>query len=51
MTRARADSELRGLVYSLTPRSRDEAMPIWERPALLGGFVLLATLALNLVFF
>jgi SSS family solute:Na+ symporter len=51
MTRARADSELRGLVYSLTPRSRDEGTPLWQRPALLGAVVLIVTLALNVVFF
>jgi SSS family solute:Na+ symporter len=51
MTRARADSELRGLVYSLTPRSRDEGTPLWQRPALLGAVVLIVTLALNIVFF
>src|SRR6476646_2469465 len=41
MRRARADSELRGLVYSLTPRSRDDATPLWQRPALLGAVVLI----------
>jgi len=52
MTPARADSELRGLVYSLTPRSRDDAAtPLWQRPALLGAVVLIVTLALNVVFF
>ena len=50
-TRPRADSELRGLVYSLTERPRDGALPWYERPAILGVVVLLATAALNVVLF
>jgi len=50
-TRPRADSELRGLVYSLTDRPRDGALPWYHRPAILGVLVLLATTALNLVLF
>jgi solute:Na+ symporter, SSS family len=50
-TRPRADSELRGLVYSLTERPRDGALPWYQRPAILGAVVLLATAALNVVLF
>jgi SSS family solute:Na+ symporter len=55
-TRPKPDSELRGLVYSLTPRSelRGEEAPgdrAWyRRPVLLGSAVLVVTLALNIVF-
>jgi SSS family solute:Na+ symporter len=51
MTRARDPEELRGLVYSMTPRPRDEHLPLRARPWVLGVVVLALTLALNLVFF
>ncbi|HYC31064.1 MAG TPA: sodium:solute symporter family protein [Gemmatimonadales bacterium] len=51
MTRPRPDDELRGLVYSLTPRPDDEALPWQARPATLGLAVLAMTVVLNLVFF
>ena len=51
MTRPRPDDELRGLVYSLTPRPNDEALPWRARPATLGLAVLGMTVLLNLVFF
>jgi SSS family solute:Na+ symporter len=50
-TRPREPDELRGLVYSLTPRLSDAALPWIERPWVLATVVLLLTLALNLVFF
>jgi len=50
-TRPRAAEELRGLVYSLTARPTDEALPWIRRPATLALAVLVLTLALNLVFF
>jgi SSS family solute:Na+ symporter len=50
-TRPRAHDELRGLVYSLTPRPSDQALPWIRRPWTLAVFVLGLTLALNLVFF
>jgi len=47
----RTDDELRGLVYSLTPKPKEDALTPWySRPATLGGLVLAATLALNLIF-
>ena len=51
MTRPRPAEELRGLVYSLTPRPDDEALPWQSRPATLALAVLAMTLVLNLVFF
>jgi SSS family solute:Na+ symporter len=51
MTRPRDERELVGLVYSLTERPRDAALPWHRRPVVLGAIVLAATAALNLVFF
>jgi SSS family solute:Na+ symporter len=52
VTRPRPEAELRGLVYSLTPRagSTDAQLTWYHRPAVLAAFVLGATLVLNLVF-
>jgi SSS family solute:Na+ symporter len=50
-TRPRPPEELRGLVYSLTARPTDEALPWIRRPTTLALAVLVLTLALNLVFF
>ncbi len=49
-TKPRQDKELVGLVYALTERPREEDIPWYKRPAVLGVIVLLATLLLNLVF-
>jgi SSS family solute:Na+ symporter len=50
-TRPRPADELRGLVYSLTPRPTSSERRWIERPAVLAGVVLAMTLALNLIFF
>jgi SSS family solute:Na+ symporter len=50
-TRPRPEAELRGLVYSLTPRPTAEALPLLERRVSLAVIVLSGTLLLNLVFF
>ncbi|HTS88839.1 MAG TPA: hypothetical protein VMG41_10140, partial [Gemmatimonadales bacterium] len=46
----RTDENLRGLVYALTPRQSDAALPWYQRPASLGIVVLGLTLVLNLIF-
>ncbi|MBI5688963.1 MAG: sodium:solute symporter family protein [Verrucomicrobia bacterium] len=47
----RSDEELRGLVYSLTERIRDDdSVPWYARPAMLGGVVLILTAGLNVLF-
>jgi SSS family solute:Na+ symporter len=51
VTRPRPAEELRGLVYSLTPRPSDEDLPFRSRPWVLAVVVLALTFALNLVFF
>jgi SSS family solute:Na+ symporter len=50
-TRPRPEEELRGLVYSLTPRPSDKALPWIRRPGVLAVVVLGLTVALNFVFF
>jgi SSS family solute:Na+ symporter len=42
--------ELRGLVYSLTPREVEHGLPWYKRPATLGVVVLAAAILLNLIF-
>jgi len=46
----RSAEELTGLVYSLTPRPREEGVPWYKRPATLGAAILALTVALNIVF-
>jgi SSS family solute:Na+ symporter len=48
--RTKSDDELRGLVYSLTPKLKDEHLPWYGRPAVLGAGVLGLTLVLNILF-
>jgi SSS family solute:Na+ symporter len=50
-TKQRAEGELKGLVYSLTPKPEDDSKAWWQRPATLAIVVLAATVLLNLVFF
>jgi SSS family solute:Na+ symporter len=48
--RNKSDDDLRGLVYSLTPREQDGGLPWFKRPATLGLIVLGLTAVLNVVF-
>jgi solute:Na+ symporter, SSS family len=50
-TRPRQEQELVGLVYSLTPKPVETAKNWYEKPAVLAVIVLVATLALNIIFF
>jgi solute:Na+ symporter, SSS family len=50
-TRPRAPDELRGLVYSLTPRLNESELRWYQRPWVLATVVLLLTVALNVTFF
>jgi len=47
---AKTDADLAGLVYSLTPRPREEALPWWKTPEGLGALVIALAIALNLIF-
>ena len=51
VTKPRPDAELRGLVYSLTERPKDEGEPWYKRPGPLAALVLGMTLVLNVIFF
>ncbi len=48
--RTKTDKELTGLVYSLTPKIRDEGVPFHQRPAVIGAVLLAACVVLNLIF-
>ena len=50
-TTPRAPDELRGLVYSLTPKADEGHLPWHKRPALLAIIVLALTVVLNLIFY
>jgi SSS family solute:Na+ symporter len=50
LTTPRPQEELVGLVYSLTPRPRDDALRPLQRPWVLAVVILALTLALNLIF-
>jgi SSS family solute:Na+ symporter len=50
VTTPKPDSELVGLVYSVTPIPHDRDMVWWKRPATLAIAVLVMTLALNFLF-
>jgi SSS family solute:Na+ symporter len=49
-TKPRPESELRGLVYELTPRPSVAEEPLWKHPVFLGLLALGATVVLNWVF-
>jgi SSS family solute:Na+ symporter len=49
--RTKTDTELKGLVYSLTPKLKDEEMAWYLRPATLGIVLLAACVILNIIFF
>ncbi len=48
--RVKTDEELKGLVYSLTPKPKTEHEPWYMQPVTVGILVLLLTVALNIIF-
>ena len=48
--RTKTDQELKGLVYSLTPKPETAHEPWYMQPVTVGILVLLATLILNIIF-
>lgn len=50
ITAPRFEEDLKGLVYSLTPRPREGHLSVLSRPATLGIVVLVLAVALNLIF-
>ncbi len=51
ITRPRPDDELRGLVYSLTPKPSEGNVVWYERPKVIAVLVLAIALLLNIIFF
>jgi SSS family solute:Na+ symporter len=49
--RTKSDEELKGLVYSLTPKLKDEEQHFLLRPAVLGTVLIIACIILNIIFF
>ncbi|MFL5739551.1 MAG: sodium:solute symporter family protein [Flavisolibacter sp.] len=50
-TERKPEAELKGLVYSLTPRQKDDGRAWYRNPLTLGVIVLLITLVFNIIFF
>ena len=48
--RTKSDAELKGLVYSLTPKLKDDERHFLLRPAVLGTILLIACVILNIIF-
>jgi SSS family solute:Na+ symporter len=48
--RTKSDAELKGLVYSLTPRIVDNNQPVWQRPGVVGVVLLIVCAILNIIF-
>jgi solute:Na+ symporter, SSS family len=46
----KSDEELKGLVYSLTPRIKETDVPWYSQPATLGTIVLAVAVVLNIIF-
>jgi SSS family solute:Na+ symporter len=47
----KTDEDLKGLVYSLTAKPKEDDLPLWKRPIFLAVVVLAMTACLNVVFF
>jgi SSS family solute:Na+ symporter len=48
--RTKSDEDLKGLVFSLTPRSSDRHLAWYKRPVVLGAVILACALVLNIIF-
>ena len=46
----KTDEELKGLVYSLTPKIVDNNIPTWQKPAVVGIVLLIVCVILNFIF-
>ena len=49
-SRTKSDGELKGLVYSLTPKIVDDNQPWYKRPAIVGTVLLIVCVILNIIF-
>jgi SSS family solute:Na+ symporter len=50
LTKPRPDEQLLGLVYSLTPKLKEQGLKWYQQPSTLAGVVLTAALILNWIF-
>jgi solute:Na+ symporter, SSS family len=50
VTRPKPDSELVGLVYSLTPLAKEEHTNFWQRPVVWGVIALILLVILQIIF-
>jgi solute:Na+ symporter, SSS family len=48
--RTKSDTDLKGLVYSLTPKIVDNNIPIYQKPAVVGVVLLVVCAILNIIF-
>jgi SSS family solute:Na+ symporter len=48
--RAKTDEELKGLVYSLTPKIKSDNLPFFLQPGVVGVMLLIACVILNIIF-
>ena len=48
--RTKSDAELKGLVYSLTPKIVDNNVPVYQKPAVVGIVLLVVCIILNIIF-
>jgi len=46
----KSDEQLKGLVYSLTPKIKDENVPFWQRTAVVGVVLVIVCIILNIIF-
>ena len=46
----KTDEQMKGLVYSLTPKQQTGHLPLWKRPVVLGCAVLVLTVIINSIF-
>jgi len=49
-TSQKTDEELKGLVYSLTPKIVDHNIPVYQKPGVVGVVLLIVCVILNLIF-
>jgi solute:Na+ symporter, SSS family len=49
-SRTKPDEELKGLVYSLTPKIKSDNLPFYQQPGVIGVILLIACVILNLIF-
>jgi SSS family solute:Na+ symporter len=49
-SRTKSDVELKGLVYSLTPKIKSDTLPFYQQPGVVGVVLLIVCVILNIIF-